>query len=153
MSCDPVMCLALRDGGFPASSLMPLGSAAADPLGSSVIVETAALRNQFGPRLASVYAPVVIASFGSGAARVDVRAYAAGSASDYRAALAADAAARRAAGRRLLGSPHIAAAAAARRELAAGRVDSRLLITLATLAAGQDVRSWPSAARIRTATR
>lgn len=147
MSCDPAMCLALRDGGFPASGLMPLGSAAADPLGSSVIAETAALRSQFGPRLASVYAPVVIASFGSGAARVDIRAYAAGSAADYRAALAADAAARRAAGQRLLGNPHFAAVAAARRELAAGRVDSRLLITLAALAArhGVLVESFGSA--------
>jgi len=135
VSCDPAMCLALRAGGFPGSSLLPLTPAAADPLGSTVIVATAALRNQLGPRLASVYAPVVIASFGSGAARVDIRAYAAGSAASYRAALAADLAARRAAGRRLAASADIAATGAARRDLAAGQVDSRLLLMLAALAA------------------
>ena len=121
VSCDPAMCLALRTGGFPATSLMPLGPAAASPLGSSVVVVTAALRNQFGPRLVTVYAPVVIASFGGGPARVDIRAYAAGSAAAYRTALAADLAARQAAGRRLLGSAHITASAAARRD--SGRRD------------------------------
>jgi hypothetical protein len=140
VACDPPMCLALQGRGFPAASLMQLSSAAAYPLGATVIIATAAVRNQFGARLAAVYAPVVIASFGRGQARVDVRAYAAGSAESYRAALAADFAARQAAGQRLLGSAHIAAAAAARRDLAAGAVDSRLLITLATLAARQDVR-------------
>ncbi len=134
VSCDPAMCLALRSGGFPGSSLLPLTAAAADPLGSTVIVATAALRNQLGPRLASVYAPVVIASFGSGAARVDIRAYGADSAARYRAALAADLAERRTAGRRLAANADVAATGPARRDLAAGRVDARLLITLAALA-------------------
>jgi hypothetical protein len=140
VACDPPMCFALQGRGFPAANLMQLNSAAAYPLGATVIIATAAVRNQFGSRLDTVYAPVVIASFGRGQARVDIRAYAAGSAPAYRAALAADFAARQAAGRRLLGSAHIAAPAAARRDLAAGAVDSRLLITLATLAARQDVR-------------
>ena len=51
-----------------------------DPLGSAVIVATAAVRSLFGSRLTTVYAPTVIASFGSGSARIDVRAYAAGGA-------------------------------------------------------------------------
>ena len=140
VSCDPAMCLALQAGGFPQSSLLTLTPAAADPLGSTVIIATAAVRNQLGQRLASVYAPVVIASFGSGAARVDIRAYAADSAAAYRAALAADVAGRQAEGRRLMGNPNVAASPAARRDLAAGRADSRLLITLAALAAGRDVR-------------
>jgi hypothetical protein len=140
VSCDPAMCLALQAGGFARSNLLALTPAAADPLGSTVIVATAAVRNQLGQRLASVYAPVVIASFGSGAARVDIRAYAAGSAASYRAALAADVAARRAAGQRLLGNANVTASPAARRDLAAGHADSRLLITLAALAADHDVR-------------
>jgi hypothetical protein len=140
VACDPAMCLALHAGGFARPNLLALTSAAAFPLGSTVIVATAAVRNQLGPRLASVYAPVVIASFGSGAARVDVRAYAAGSAASYREALAADFAARRAAGRQLLRNSRVAVSAAARRDLAAGYVDSRLLITLAGLAAGRAVR-------------
>ncbi len=140
MACDPAMCIALQAGGFPSANLLSLSPAAADPLGSTVIVATAALQNQFGPRLRTVYAPVVIASFGSGASRVDIRAYAAGSAASYRAALAADVVQRRTAGQQLLSSPHVTVSAAARRDLATGNVDSRLLITLSALAAGHDLR-------------
>jgi hypothetical protein len=140
VACDPAMCFALQAGGFAPPNLLALTSATAYPLGSTVIVATAAVRNLLGRRLVSVYAPVVIASFGSGAARVDVRAYAADSAASYRAALAADFAARRVAGQQLLRNPHLAVSPVARRDLAAGHVDSRLLITLAALAAGHDLR-------------
>jgi hypothetical protein len=102
-------------------------------------VATAAVRSQLGARLPGVWAPVVVAAFGSGAARVEIRAYAAGSAAVYRVALAHDVAARRSAGRQLLGNPRFAAAGAARQDLAAGRVDSRLLITLAELASARPV--------------
>jgi hypothetical protein len=44
-----------------------------DPLGSDLVIATAAIRAQFGARLASVYAPAIIASFGSGNARIDIR--------------------------------------------------------------------------------
>jgi hypothetical protein len=140
VGCDPAMCAALQAGGFPSADLLPLTPAAASPLGSTVIVATSALRSLFGPRLAGVYAPVVLASFGSGAALVDVRAYAAGSVPGYRAALAADLAARRTAGRQLLANSRIAATAAVRRDLADGRVDSRLLITFSALAAAHYLR-------------
>jgi hypothetical protein len=140
VGCDPAMCAALQAGGFPSSDLLPLTSATASPLGSTVIVATAALRSLFGPRLADVYAPAVLASFGSGAAHVDVRAYAAGSVPGYRAALAADLAARRTAGLQLLGNSHIAATAAVRQDLADGKVDSRLLITFSALAAAHYLR-------------
>ena len=53
--------------------LLALGPSTATPLGSQVVVATAAIRNQFGSRLTSVYAPAVLASFGSGKARIDVR--------------------------------------------------------------------------------
>jgi hypothetical protein len=134
------MCTALQAAGIPPSNLLALSSAAADPLGSTVIVATPALRSQFGARLATVYAPGVIAGFGSGASRVDIRATGPDGAAAYRAAMAADLTARRATGKVLLGNSRITASAAARRDLAAGSVDSRLLITLATLAAGQYVR-------------
>jgi hypothetical protein len=133
VGCDPMMCVALQAGGFPPADLLPLTSAVAAPLGSTVIVATAAVRSQFGPRLASVYAPIVLARFGSGRARVDIRVYAPGSAARYRAALAADMAERRVAGRQLLGNSRIAASGAARLDLAAGKVDSRLLVTLSAL--------------------
>jgi len=134
VSCDPAMCAALQAKGFPAGDLMTLGPAASDPLGSAVIVATAAIRSEFGSRLTSVYAPTVMASFGSGSARIDVRVYAAGGAAAYLAALRADEITRRSAGSQLLHNSRVSAAPAARRQLAAGQVDSRLLITIATLA-------------------
>jgi hypothetical protein len=82
-----------------------------------------------------VYAPTVIASFGSGAAQIDVRAVAPDGAAAYQAALGADQLARRAAGAQLLGNRLITAAPAPARSLADGQVDSRLLIMLAALAA------------------
>jgi hypothetical protein len=134
VSCDPAMCAALQAKGFPAGDLMTLGPAAGDPLGSAVIVATAAIRSEFGSRLTSVYAPTVIASFGSGSAQIEVRAYAAGGAAAYLAALRADQLSRRSAGNQLLHNSRVSAAPAPRRQLAAGQVDSRLLITIATLA-------------------
>jgi hypothetical protein len=92
-------------------------------------------RCQFGGRLASVYAPGILASFGSGSLRIDVRAVAPDGAAAYRAALAGDLAARRVVGRELLGNPHLRVSPAARAALRAGQVDSRLLTTLAVLAA------------------
>jgi hypothetical protein len=46
----------------------------ASPLGAQLVVATPVIRNQFGSRLATVYAPAVIAGFGSGAGQVEVRA-------------------------------------------------------------------------------
>src|SRR5712692_5841423 len=140
VACDPVMGSALQSRGFPAGSLLILGSSAADPLGSAVVVATAAVRSQLGSRLTSEYAPVVLASFGSGTARVEVMVTAADGAAAYRLALRADLQARRATGRQLLQNAHIDPSAPARADLAAGRVDARLLITLAALAAQDQVR-------------
>src|SRR5262249_30537036 len=81
--------------------------------------------------------PEVIASFGVGATRIDIRAVAADGARSYQAAEAADRAARISAGRQLLRNHRISASSAARAELIAGDVDPRLLVTLATLAAQQ----------------
>jgi hypothetical protein len=140
VACDPAMCAALQADGLPAARLLVLGTAAADPLGSDVVVATPALRNQFGARLASVYAPAVIASFGSGAAQIDVRAIAPSGAAAYESALAADQRARIGAGRQLLGNSHLEVSSSARAALRSGDVDSRLLITLAALAAQQHFR-------------
>jgi hypothetical protein len=133
VSCDPAMCATLEARGFPAGDLLTLGSAASDPLGSAVIVSTTAVRSMFGSRLTSVYAPTVIASFGSGSARIDIRAYAAGGAAAYLAALRSDQAVRQNLGRVLLRNSRVIATPAARGQLAAGEVDTRLLVILATL--------------------
>ena len=140
VSCDPAMCAALQADGFPAGDLMTLGPAASDPLGSAVIVSTAAVRSEFGNRLTTVYGPTVIASFGSGSAQVDVRVYAPGGAAAYLAALQADQNSRRSVGRQLLSNSRVSAAPAAQQQLDAGQVDSRLLITIATLAGQGPVR-------------
>jgi len=139
VSCDPAMCAALQARGFPAGDLMTLGSAASDPLGSAVIVATTAVRSEFGSRLTSVYAPTVMASFGSGPARVEVRIYAAGGAAAYLAALRADQAVRQRLGNVLLRNSRVSETPAARAQLAAGQVDTRLLAIIATLSAGGPV--------------
>ena len=133
VACDPVMCSALQARGFPAGNLLPLGPSAGDPLGSTVVVATAAVRNQFA-WLASEYAPVVLVSFGSGTARVQVLVTAQDGAAAYQQELRADVRARQAGGARLLGNSGITYSAQARAALAAGQVDARLQITLAAMA-------------------
>lgn len=140
VACDPAMCAALHADGLPATRLLVLGTATADPLGSDVVVATLAVRNQFGTRLQSVYAPVVIASFGAGAGRIDIRAIAPDGTAAYEAALAADRRSRISAGSQLLRNPRIIVAADARNALSAGDVDPRLLMMLAALADQQQVR-------------
>jgi len=140
IACDPAMCTALQASGVAAGRLLVLGPSASDPLGSDLVIATPALRSQFGARLAGVYAPVVIASFGSGAARIDIRAVAADGTAAYDSALAADRSARIAAGEQLIGNHRIGMTAAAATVLRAGQVDPRLLAMLAALAAQQPLR-------------
>jgi hypothetical protein len=134
VSCDPVMCQALKAHRFPAGQLRPLRQAAPYPLASSLVVSTAVVRSQFGSNLA-LSSPAVLASFGSGAARVDIRAVSPAGAAAYRSALSADVQARKRSGAELLlHSKRIAFSATARRQLIAGQVDSRLIRTVANLA-------------------
>ena len=154
IACDPAMCSALLAQGVTAGNLLVLRLAAADPLGSDVVLATAAVRSQFGARLAGVYAPEVIASFGSGDLRIDVRAVAPDGAAAFRKALAADVGARHAAGAQLLRNSRIGTSPGARAALFAGQVDSRLLITLTALAVSGPLRiesfggREPGAARV-----
>ena len=134
VACDPQMCAVLQSKGIPAGRLLVLGAGNAGPLGSDVIVSTAAVREEFGSRLTSVYAPVALATFGSGSAQVAVRVVAADGSAAYRRSLHADVTARRAAGALLLRNPHVRVSPAGRRELAAGQVDARLLSALGALA-------------------
>ncbi len=140
VSCDPAMCQALEADQIPSGDLIQLGPAAQYPLGAAVVVVTAAVRSQFGSSLASGYAPDVLASFGSGVARIDVRAMSAKGAAAYAAALKADVTARKAAAPSLLHiSARISYSAKARAQLAAGQVDTRLMIAIAELASLQPV--------------
>jgi hypothetical protein len=147
LGCDPAMCQALSRHGVPAGQLEKLPAS----LAGNVVVETPAVRRALGMRIVQVfgprvtaghardatadYAPEIIASFGSGSARIDVRVIRPGGAAAYRAALARDVAVRRSAGRVLLETKQVRVAATARRQLLAGQVDARLLVTLADIAA------------------
>jgi hypothetical protein len=133
ISCDPVMCQALTAHGVPADDLRALGPDTANPLKSQIVVATPAIRKQFGSRLTSVYAPAVIASFGSGNARIDVRVTAPQGASEYLSQLRADQQARKAGGTALIALWRFTVSVAAGRQLASGQVDSRLMLDLSSM--------------------
>ena len=128
VACDPVMCRALQAHGFPSAQLLPLGPAAPYPVNSAVVVATPAVRSQFGSSLAAAYAPAVLASFGTGITRIDIRVIAPDGAAQYLAELKADVAARKQSARLLLHSSRFVVPAAAARQVEAGEVDTRLLI-------------------------
>jgi hypothetical protein len=134
VGCDPLMCSALEQHGFPAANLAPIQAGTGDPLGSGIVMSTAAVRSQFGPRLTSVWAPQAIASFGMGEDLVQVLVTAPRGAAAYRSGLQADLNARKTGGRDLLGNANVHVSTRPRQQLAAGLVDTRLLITLAALA-------------------
>jgi hypothetical protein len=148
VSCDPQMCAQLQAHGIPAAQLLTLGGSNPAPLGSDLIVSTAAVRSEFGARLSSVYAPVVLASFGTGSAQTAVRVVAADGGAAYLRGLRTDVAARAAAGSQLVQNPRLHSSASVRRALAAGQVDSRLLTAFAALATMHvvDVVDFPAPA-------
>jgi hypothetical protein len=135
VSCDPVMCQALQTHGILPGNLDELRPGTPDPLASDVVVATAAVRSDFGSRLTSVYAPDVIASFGSGSGRIDVRVIAPRGAAAYESELKSDVALRKSSAAELMTNSKITASAAARRQMLAGQVDARLLVTITALAA------------------
>ena len=139
VSCDAAMCAALKAHGFPAGKLVMLASTSPDPVPSDLVVETSAVRAQFGNSLAITWAPAVLASFGSGTGVITVRVVAPHDAAAYQASLEADLADRKRSGTALLNHSRITVSATARSQLAAGQVDSRLLLALASLAGHQPI--------------
>jgi hypothetical protein len=125
IACDPAMCAVLQAQGVTAGRLMPLTPGSPDPHGATLVVTSSSA--------AEAYAPAVIAGFGSGAARVDVRATEPGGTAAYNSALRADLAARMSAGVQLLRNNRIRFTAQDAAQLRAGEVDARLLATLAAL--------------------
>jgi hypothetical protein len=125
IGCDPAICTVLQAQGVSAARLMPLTPGASDLHGATVVVTT--------DPAAAQYAPAVIASFGSGATQLDVRATEPGGAAAYETALRADQAARTSAGSQLLRNKRIHFTAQDAAQLRAGQVDARLLATLAAL--------------------
>jgi hypothetical protein len=133
VSCDAQVCADLVSSGFPSSDLLPLGPASNDPLGSDLVVATATVRDQFGSRLA-VYAPAVIASFGTGNARIDIRWVYPGGAGVYRATLPAALRVRKAADAQLLTNSNIGLSATARAQLLSGQIDPLLPLLIVIMA-------------------
>jgi hypothetical protein len=140
VSCDLQVCADLVSRGFPSANVLMLGPGSNDPLGSLLVVASAAIRAQFGSRLASVYAPAIIASFGSGNARIDIRLVFPGGAARYDTVQQAALSARKAADAQLLANSRIAVSATARAQLLSGDVDPRLPQLLAIMAASHPVR-------------
>ena len=140
ISCDPAMCQALKARRIPASRLYVLKPGKTNPLDSAVIVATPILRSQIGSRLTSVYAPGLLARFGSGNRQIQVRSIALHGPASYMSQVKADLAARKMSGSALAENSRIVTSAAARRELADGEVDSRLMTVITGLAASHPVR-------------
>jgi hypothetical protein len=136
IACDPAMCAALQAQGVDAGRLMLMQPGSDNLLGASVVVTSSPMSSQ----LVDEYAPVVIASFGSGGTRVDVRATEPGGAAAYESALRADLAARQSAGAQLLRNWRIQLTRKDAAQLRAGEVDSRLLATLAALSSQYSFR-------------
>jgi hypothetical protein len=134
IGCDSLMCQSLEADGVSASRLSVIQPSVPDPLGVEVIVATPALQDQFGPRLSSVYAPLVLASFGSGPAQIAVRYVVPGGTAAFEQSLASARQARIQAGQQLLANKNVQASAQARQALLGGNVDPRLLVTLGLLA-------------------
>jgi hypothetical protein len=139
VSCDPQVCTDLVNSGFPPANVLTLGPGSTDPLGSDLVVATAAIRAQFGGRLASVYAPAVIASFGSGNAKIDIRLVFPGGTASYLAVQQAALRARKAADAQLLANSRITVSATARAQLLSGDIDPRLPQLIAAMAASHPV--------------
>jgi hypothetical protein len=134
VSCDPAMCQLLVRHGIPAGDLLWLRPGGASPFRSQVVVATPAIRSEFGSSIESAYAPGVLASFGYGNQQIDIRVIASHGAAAYESALAKDLQARKAYGSALLNSGRVTASASARRQLAAGQVDARLLLSISNMA-------------------
>ena len=139
VSCDAQVCADLVSSGFPSSNLSPLGPTSNDPLGSDLVVATATIRNQFGSRL-DVYAPAVIASFGTGKAEIEIRWVYPGGATAYRAALPAALGVRKAADAQLLTNSNIGLSATAKAQLVSAQIDPWLPLLMVIMAHSHPLR-------------
>jgi hypothetical protein len=126
VGCDAQVCAELLSRGYPGASLLKFGPQTNDPLGADLVVSTAAVRAQFRDRLASVWAPVIIAAFGSGNAKIEIRLEFPGGATAYRAVQQKYASARKLIDAQLLTNNRIKLSATARAQLRRGNIDPLL---------------------------
>jgi hypothetical protein len=140
VACDPVMCRALETHGMPAARLRVLWPGTDNLAGSAVVVATPAVQSHLGAGLETVAAPGIIARFGSRDRQIVIRATAPHGAAAYRSALAADLSERKSSGQVLISKSSIHWSAAEMKQLAAGRVDVRLMVAIVDLAANHPVQ-------------
>ena len=125
VGCDAQVCTDLHSRGMPYANLLTLGPQSNDPLGADLVVDTATVRAQFRDRL-HVWAPAIIAAFGSGNARIEIRLEFPGGATSYRAVQGAYLRARKLADVQLLTNSSIKLSATATAQLRSGEIDPRL---------------------------
>jgi len=133
VACDPQTCAALTAAGFPADQEVQVTPNTQSLSNASLVVMTPELNNfltEVNPSLGSYVAQVVLASFGG----VSIQPIDSAGAVAYETALTQDVQARTQVGEQLLNSGFISASATAESELAAGDVDSRVLLVLQALA-------------------
>jgi len=126
VACDPLVCGELASRGFPGANLLTISPQTKDPLGAALVVSTAAVRAQLRDRLASVWAPAIIAAFGSGKAKIEIRLEYAGGATSYNQDQGAFAQARKIRDAQLLTNTSVKLAGQARTQLSSGSIDPRL---------------------------
>jgi len=157
VACDATMCGYLQARGMQAGQQVVIRPGDALPGPATVVVATPLVRTRTGSALAAS-APEILASFGRGPSQVLVRFTRAGGVPAYRAAARATVRAGVLAGRALVARRSITVSATAKRQLASGRVDPRLLSVLGKLAAKKDIylaafgdtgpgAAWPSPLR------
>jgi hypothetical protein len=129
IACDPAMCTALGAHGVTPSRLLSLPPSASGAPDADIVVGSPSAHAWL-----SADAPTLLASVGSGASLIEVRAASPGGDAAYQAALRSDLADRRSAGAQLMHSRRLEISAQGAGQLAAGQVDTRLMVTLAVLA-------------------
>jgi Protein kinase domain len=134
VACDSLVCNELASRRFPGANLLIIGPQTNDPLGADLVVSTAAVRAQLRGRLASVWAPAIIAAFGSGNARIEIRLQFPGGATSYNAVKGAYLHARKLIDAQLLTNRSITFSATAKAQLRSGEIDPRLPELLAIMA-------------------
>jgi len=131
VGCDALVCNDLVHSGF--QNVLTYGPQSNDPLGAGLVVSTAAVRAQFRDRL-SVWAPAIIAAFGSGNARIEIRLEFPGGATSYNTVQGKYLHARKLIDTQMLTNRSITFSATAKAQLRSGEIDPRLPELLAIMA-------------------
>jgi hypothetical protein len=136
IACDKQMCAALAAARYPASHLHVL-EPTSSPVGSTLVIETGAVRQQFGSNLDAEIAPVAITTIGSGPAGISIRMVAPNGAAAFMKQFSAAQHIRQENEAALPGGS-LTTSPSAKTDLASGSVDFRLALAISDLAVG-----WP----------